>query len=388
VFGGELFVTGREKDLIIQGGRNICAEEVEAIVATVPGIRPSCVAAFGVADPGAGTERLVVVAETREREQARRDALERAVRHRVVTSLGAPPDTIVIAGPRTVLKTSSGKVRRHAVRDAYLSGTLGVRQSVLVQRLRLLAAFVAAQIFRLTGWIGRLMYTAWMVLVLLVTVPVMWMAVAVRRPGRRADAAAKRWARLVTTLCGVRPRVTGLDHLRGLASGILVCNHASYIDPIVLMAAIPVDFHFVAKRALTRYPLIGTVIRQAEHRTIERAALSDRLAGAEEVERRLQTDELLVVFPEGTFARAPGLLPFRLGAFRAAVETSRPVVPVAIAGARQVLPDGTWLFRRGALVVTIGAPIAPLGQGWPEMVRLRDAAVRAIAESCGESATR
>ena len=65
---GELFITGREKDLIIQGGRNICAEEVEAITSGVPGIRPNCVAAFGIPDPATGTERLVVVAETREQE--------------------------------------------------------------------------------------------------------------------------------------------------------------------------------------------------------------------------------------------------------------------------------------------------------------------------------
>ena len=65
---GELFITGREKDLIIQGGRNICAEEVEAITSSVPGIRPNCVAAFGIPDPATGTERVVVVAETREQE--------------------------------------------------------------------------------------------------------------------------------------------------------------------------------------------------------------------------------------------------------------------------------------------------------------------------------
>ena len=83
-----------------------------------------------------------------------------------------------------------------------------------------------------------------------------------------------------------------------------------------------------------------------------------------------------MIFPEGTFVRSPGLLPFRLGAFRAAVDTGRPIVPVAIRGTRHILPDGTWLFRRGPLTVTIGIPIEPRAQGWPEMVRLRDAARR------------
>jgi 1-acyl-sn-glycerol-3-phosphate acyltransferase len=168
-------------------------------------------------------------------------------------------------------------------------------------------------------------------------------------------------------------------------SGILVANHASYVDSIVVMAALPVDFHFVAKRALAEYPLIGTVIRKAEHLTIEKAGLSDRLAGTDEVERRLRDGERLMIVPEGTFVRASGLLPFRLGAFRAAVDTGRPIVPVAIAGTRHVLPAGTWLLRHGPITLTIGAPIGPRAQGWPEMVRLRDAAVEHIGLASGEA---
>jgi 1-acyl-sn-glycerol-3-phosphate acyltransferase len=153
-----------------------------------------------------------------------------------------------------------------------------------------------------------------------------------------------------------------------------------------MMAAIPVEFHFAAKRGLTRYPLLGTVIQQGEHATIERVGMSNRLEGAEEVARRLQQGQRLMVFPEGTFARAAGLLPFHLGAFRAAVDTGRPIVPVAIAGTRQVLPDGTWLVRHGPITVTIGAPLEPQAQGWPEMVRLRNAAVDVISCGCGEPA--
>ena len=93
-----------------------------------------------------------------------------------------------------------------------------------------------------------------------------------------------------------------------------------------------------------------------------------------------------MIFPEGTFVRGPGLLPFRLGAFRAAVDAGRPIVPVAIAGTRHVLPDGTWLFRHGRITVTIGAPLQPQATDWPEMVRLRREALEHIVRECGESA--
>jgi acyl carrier protein len=384
--GGELFVTGREKDLIIKGGRNISAAEIEAIASAVPGIRPSCVAAFGIADPAAGTERVVVVAETRERDPSQREALQRAVRDRIVSGIGSPPDVVVIADPRTVLKTPSGKIRRSAMREAYLNGTLGARRSAIGQRMRLFAGAVGASMQASARWLGRALFTGWIVLVLVVSLPVMWGYLTIRRPGRHADRAVKRWSRLVVAACGLRPRVVGLNHLHALDSGVLVVNHASYIDPIVLMAAIPTGFRFVAKRALMRYPLIGTVLRKAAHLTIERAGLSDRLAGADEVERQLRDGEVLVIFAEGTFVRRPGLLPFRLGAFRAAVDTGRPIVPVALAGTRRVLPDGTWLFRHAPITVTIGAPIEPQSHGWPEMVRLRDAAVDHIARESDKSA--
>src|SRR5262249_22506052 len=333
---GELFLTGREKDLIIQGGRNIRAEDVEATVSTVPGVRPNCVAAFGVADAATGTERLIVVAETRERNPEKREGLQRAVRDRLVSRLGSPPDVIVIGGPRTVLKTSSGKIRRSAMRDAYQQGRLSTRRSVAGQRAWLLAHASRAWASRFVSRLNRTIFTCWIALVLLASLPALWIYLAVRPPGRRADRAAKRWSRLALALCGLRPRVLGVEHLHSVHAGILVANHASYIDAIVLMAALPANFHFVAKRTLAGYPLIGTVIRKAQHITIEKAALSDRLAGADEVARRLRCGDLLMIFPEGTFVRRPGLLPFRLGAFRAAVDAGQPVIPVGIAGTRHV----------------------------------------------------
>ena len=383
---GELYVTGREKDLIIQAGRNISAEEVERITSGVPGVRQNCVAAFGVVDPTTGTERLIVVAETRERDPARREDLRRAVRDHLVSGVGSPPDVVVIVDPRTVLKTPSGKIRRSAMRDAYLQGGLAAPRSLMWQRAQLLGMSAEVRFTRGSGRLARAIYTAWILIVIGVSLPVFWVYLLVRGPGGHADRAAKRWSRLALAVCGLRPRVVGLEHLRSVDSGVLVANHASYIDPVVLMAAIPEPFHFVAKRALTRYPLIGTVLRKAEHITIEKAGLSDRLAGADEVTNRLRAGERLVVFPEGTFVRAPGLLPFRLGAFRAAVDAGRPIVPVAIAGTRHVLPDGTWFFRHGRITVTVGPPLQPRAADWPEMVRLRREALEHIVRECGEAA--
>lgn len=381
---GELFITGRQKDVIIQAGRNIHAQEVEDLVATVAGIRKGRVAAFGVHDPARGTERLVVVAETKDRDPTRRQALRQALMDRVVSGIGVPPDVVVIVNPGAVLKTPSGKIRRSATRDAYLNNTLGERTSVARQWGRLLLAALRAQTERAARQIGRFFYTIYVLVVLSVVLPVTWLYVLLCPAGRHADRAAKRSSRIALTVCGVRMRVEGRENLNGIRSGILVANHASYVDPIVLMRAIPSDFHFVAKRRLADYPLIGTVIRKAGHSTIERARVAQQLAGAEDIAKLLRDDALLLVFPEGTFVRSPGLLPFRLGAFKAAVETGRPVIPIAIRGTREILPDGAGLIRADPVVVTIGAPLHPAAEGWPEMVRLRDLARDEIARGAGE----
>jgi 1-acyl-sn-glycerol-3-phosphate acyltransferase len=180
------------------------------------------------------------------------------------------------------------------------------------------------------------------------------------------------------------PRVTGAEHLESIGAAILAANHASYIDSVVLMATIPVDFRFLAKRRLADYPLIGTVIRKVGHVTIEKATVAQQISGADLLARLLREGRQMLVFPEGTFFRPPELLPFRLGAFKAAVDTGRPIVPIALRGTRRVLPDGTWLFRRGPIDVIIGAPLVPAAQGWQEMVRLRDEARVIIARGSGE----
>jgi 1-acyl-sn-glycerol-3-phosphate acyltransferase len=194
----------------------------------------------------------------------------------------------------------------------------------------------------------------------------------------------KGWSRLALALVGLAPRVSGAEHFEQTGSAVLVANHASYIDSIVLMAALPMDFRFIAKHALRSYPIIGAVIRRAQHVTIEKTNLSRRLAGADQITEALRGGTSLAVFPEGTFLRPPGILPFRLGAFRAAVDAGRPVVPITLRGTRDVLPDGAWLLRRRPIEVTIGAPLVPAANGWSEMVRLRDLARAEIARGAGE----
>jgi 1-acyl-sn-glycerol-3-phosphate acyltransferase len=152
----------------------------------------------------------------------------------------------------------------------------------------------------------------------------------------------------------------------------------------VLLAALPVPFRFVAKRELVTAPVVGAIIRKVGHLTVERGPTSRSVADALQVTRALRDGLAVLVFPEGTFVRTPGILPFRLGGFKASVDTGCPVIPVTIRGAREVLPADTWLPRPGPVTVAVGAPIAPERDGWPAMVHLRDRTRAEIIRRSGE----
>jgi 1-acyl-sn-glycerol-3-phosphate acyltransferase len=380
---GELYVTGRRKDVIIKAGRNLYPQEVEELVANLPGVRRGCVAAFGVGDPATGTERLIVVAETRASAPEARARLEAAIRERVVDALGLPADTVLLASPGSVLKTSSGKIRRSATREAWLHGDLGRRASPRLQWIRLMTGALRARAARALAWAPRLAFGAWVGLVLLATVPPLWLLVTTL-PRRRVDRVVRGWCRAVLGLVGCRLHVEGVEQPPAAGAVIFAANHSSYLDAVVLFAAIPRDFRFVGKRELGDWPLVGAVVRRVGHVLVERADPARSVADAERVSAAIRGGISLVFFPEGTFLEGSRLLPFRLGAFKAAVEGGCPVVPVTIRGTRAILPAGAWLPRRGPISVTLGAPITPHGSDWREIVRLRDAIRAEISRGIGE----
>ena len=152
----------------------------------------------------------------------------------------------------------------------------------------------------------------------------------------------------------------------------------------MVLATLPADLRFAAKSRLATYPVLKTLIRRSGYLRIEKHALSQRMEGAEAVRATLAAGKSMFVFPEGRFVRAPGLLPFRLGAFRAAAEAGCPLVPVALAGTRRVFPARTLLLRPGRIRVVVKPPLHPGNAAWSEIVRLRDETRQAIARDAGE----
>ena len=122
--GGELFVCGRIKDLIIVGGRNYYPSDIEWVVSEVQGARRGRVVAFGVADPGGPVpERVVVCVETKLR-PAKHESLAEDVRARVLEVLGLKVTDVALLERGSLPRTSSGKLQRNRTRELYLTGKL------------------------------------------------------------------------------------------------------------------------------------------------------------------------------------------------------------------------------------------------------------------------
>jgi 1-acyl-sn-glycerol-3-phosphate acyltransferase len=174
-------------------------------------------------------------------------------------------------------------------------------------------------------------------------------------------------------------------HAAPAGVAVYVANHASYIDSLLLQQALPADVAFVAKREFLGHPLLGPLLRRIGCVFVERFERQEAAAGARVMEGCLRRGETLVVFPEGTFRRAPGLLPFHMGAFSAAAAAGVPVVPVAIRGGRSALPEGAKLPRPGPLEIVVGEPLVPADSGWRSAVALRNAARSYVLRETGEA---
>lgn len=370
---GELFLTGREKDVIIRGGHNIHPQELEEAVNRLPGVRRGGVTVFPATDARTGTERLVVLAELREEGDAgTRGRIETEISGLAIDLIGMPVDDIVLAPPRTALKTSSGKIRRAACRELYERGELtSARSAPWLQWLRLARTGIAAAVGRMlrqgVGWI----WGVWAWTVFGCIVPFAWCTIVILPTLRLRRRIARESARLVLALTGLTPQVEGLQHFPGHPV-IVAVNHASYLDALILAAVLPPRFAYVAKQELLRKPLAGIPLRRLACIFVERF---DSARGAEDtrgLEARARAGDSLIFFPEGTFRSEPGLLPFRLGAFVVAARVGMSVVPITLAGTRALLPGETVWPRFSRLQVRIGAPVSAQGDGWQAALQLHE----------------
>jgi|SRR5579885_233080 1-acyl-sn-glycerol-3-phosphate acyltransferase len=178
------------------------------------------------------------------------------------------------------------------------------------------------------------------------------------RHGRRQNSVARAWARALLWTSGVRVRVEGIERILPEASYVIASNHASYMDTPVVLASIPVQFRFLAKRGLFKIPFLGTHLARAGHipvpREDPRAAVKTMTLAAQIIRERGIS---MLIFPEGGRSRRGELRPFKEGAAYIGIKAGAPIVPIALIGTRAVLPFGSGCIRPGVVTLKVGEPI-------------------------------
>ncbi len=388
---GEIYLTGRVKDIIIHAGRNIYPHELEEAISEIPKIRKGCVAVFGSSDGQSITERLIVLAETRETEPSVLEDLRSKINSVSLNLIGSVPEEVVLAPRYTVLKTSSGKIRRSACCEIYERGLIEKGpKAVWKQVLTLLTVSIRPQLLSLRRQILALLFAGYAWIIFAPSALVAWLAV-VLSPNE-----SLRWktlhliSRFLTFAVRIPVHIHGRENLPDKKKlCIFVCNHSSYLDHLMLLVAIPGKTSFVAKAELTKQFIAGTFLKRVNVLFVERFDTKKGIDDAKRITEAAKTGNSLLFYPEGTFTRMPGLLPFNMGAFLTSAETGTPIVPVTIHGTRSILrPDSLFPRYYAPVTVTIGKAINPGiyvdNDSWQIAVKLRNAARAVMLETTGE----
>lgn len=201
---------------------------------------------------------------------------------------------------------------------------------------------------------------------------------------------ARGWARCILRVAGISVRVLHAERLDPARSFVVVSNHESFCDILVLLAALPMPLRFMAKRSIFRVPVLGWSIGAAGFIPVDRGERARGTATMDAALRRLRGGRSVVVFPEETRTSDGSLLPFKHGAALLALRSGLPVLPFGIAGTRRVLPKGSWRICGGPVVLCAGSPIGVEGRRpsdrraltkrtQEEVESLREEASRALA---------
>ncbi len=174
---------------------------------------------------------------------------------------------------------------------------------------------------------------------------------------------ARAWARVVIAGCGFPVRIEVDPEARRTSAAILMANHESVLDIFVLLAAVPQDVRFLAKRSLFQIPVLGWSMWLGGFIPVDRDRADSAREVFETLEKKLAEGVSVLIFPEGTRSRDGELLPFKKSGFLLALRTGAPIVPVGISGAHASLGRGAFALRRCPIHVRVGRPVPTEGLG-------------------------
>ena len=178
------------------------------------------------------------------------------------------------------------------------------------------------------------------------------------RQGRVIHRFAGCWGKVALLACGVKVRVEGLEHVTGEGPYVFMSNHQGSFDIFSLMAHLPFQFKWLAKKEIFSIPILGWAMTAAGYISIDREGTRDTVEAMNKAARKIHDGMSVVIFPEGSRSRDGSIQPFKNGGFSLAIKAKAPVVPMAICGSREVMPPEGLAAASGEIRIRIDPPIA------------------------------
>lgn len=220
--------------------------------------------------------------------------------------------------------------------------------------------FLESLFYSLYMWSGTIFLTSlFATLDLLVVFP---LSLLLDRPGTRwrVHQNSIRWARSIIGFSLIwRMVVTGHEHLQKGKHYIIVANHQSLLDILVVCAALPINFKFLAKRELFQIPLMGWGMASAGYIPVDRASHKSGREAMHRINRVLGRGVSVLLFPEGTRSPDGKIHAFKMGAFKLARDNKIEILPIVVDGTGQAMPKKSWLIKKkSTFIVSIGKPVS------------------------------
>ena len=178
------------------------------------------------------------------------------------------------------------------------------------------------------------------------------------------------WGRILLFAGGVKVRVEGLQNIDPDQAYVFAANHQSQFDIFALLAYLPTQFRWLAKKELFRIPFLGVGMKSAGYIPIDRSNRREAFKSIDLAAIRVREGTSIVIFPEGTRSTDGKLQPFKRGGFHLALKAGCDVVPVAIINSRNIVPKGSLRINKGTFAINIGKPISVKDYSKKEMGKL------------------
>jgi 1-acyl-sn-glycerol-3-phosphate acyltransferase len=165
------------------------------------------------------------------------------------------------------------------------------------------------------------------------------------------------WAKTLLKLSNVRVDVEGVENVLTDRPQIFMSNHQSDFDILIVLAYIPGQFRWIAKKELFKIPIFGKAMRNAGYIEIDRQHHENAMKSLEEAAQKIRNGKSVVTFPEGTRSKDGTIKPFKQGMFYLAIQSGIAIIPISIVGAHEIMPKRSLAIKTGKIKMIIAPPV-------------------------------